>query len=153
MVDSDEHDECGHITEDLDFIRPEMVKKRNRKNEGLLKEMAAPLKYGSESTRNVLIGWGSTFGALKEAVDLLNADNQEVSLVHFNQVWPLNKEYFDFLDKAEFVCVAENNFRGQFARLIASCSGKIIENKINKFNGLPFTAGEIVREYKRLKNG
>ena len=65
----------------------------------------------------------------------------------------MNKEYFDFLDKAEFVCVAENNFRGQFARLITSCSGKIIENKINKFNGLPFTAGEIVREYKRLKNG
>ena len=153
VVDSDEHDESGHITEDLDFIRPEMVKKRNRKNEDLLKEMAAPLNYGSKSMRNVLIGWGSTFGALKEAVDLLNADNQEASLVHFNQVWPLNKEYFDFLDKAEFVCVAENNFRGQFARLIASCSGKIIENKINKFNGLPFTAGEIVREYKRLKNG
>lgn len=153
VVDSDEHDESGHITEDLDFIRPEMVKKRNRKNEGLLKEMAAPLNYGSKSMRSVLIGWGSTCGALKEAVDLLNADNFEVSLVHFNQVWPLNKEYFAFLDQAEFVCVAENNFRGQFARLIASCFGKIIENKINKFNGLPFTAREIVEEYKRLKNG
>lgn len=153
VVDSDEHDEYGHITEDLDFIRPEMVKKRNCKNEGLLKEVSAPLNYGSKSMRNVLIGWGSTFGALKEAVDLLNADNLEVSLVHFNQVWPLNKEHFDFLGKAEFVYVAENNFRGQFARLIASCCGKIIENKINKFNGLPFTAREIVEEYKRLKNG
>ena len=152
VVDSDEHDEYGHITEDLDFIRPEMVKKRNRKNEGLLKEIAPPLKYGSGLTRNVLIGWGSTFGALKEAVDLLNADNLDVSLVHFKEVWPLNKEYFDFLDKAEFVCVVENNFRGQFSRLITSVTGKMIENKINKFNGLPFTAREIVEEYKRLKN-
>ena len=151
MADSDEHDEYGHITEDLDFIRPEMVKKRNRKNTGLLKEMNPPVCYGSESMRNILIGWGSTWGALKEAIDLLNADSQEVSLVHFNEVWPLNSEYFNFLDKAEFVCVAENNFRGQFARLISTQTGRQIKNKINKFNGLAFTAQEIVGEYKRLR--
>ena len=151
VADSDEHDEYGHITEDLDFIRPEMVKKRNRKNEGLLREMSAPLNYGAKSMRNILIGWGSTWGALKEAIDLLNADSQEVSLVHFNEVWPLNSEYFNFLDKAEFVCVAENNFRGQFARLISTQTGRQIKNKINKFNGLAFTAQEIVGEYKRLR--
>ena len=113
--------------------------------------MSAPLNYGAKSMRNILIGWGSTWGALKEAVDLLNADSQDVSLVHFNQVWPLNSEYFYFLNKAEFVCVVENNFRGQFARLISGQTGRQIKNKINKFNGLPFTAREIVGEYKRLR--
>lgn len=152
VVDSDEHDERGHITEDVDYVRPEMVKKRNRKNTGLLKEMQPPLRYGPEMLENVLIGWGSTYGALKEAVDILNSDKEKVSLIHFSEVWPLNKKYFDFLDKAKFVCVAENNFRGQFAHLIAATAGKIIENKINKFNGLAFTAAEIVKEYKRLKN-
>jgi 2-oxoglutarate ferredoxin oxidoreductase subunit alpha len=153
IADSDEHDEEGHITEDVDYIRPEMVKKRNRKNTGLLKEMALPLRYGPKDAKNMLVGWGSTYGALKEAVDILNSDNDKVGLVHFNEVWPLNKKYFDFLKTARFVCVAENNFRGQFAHLITGLTGKIIEHKINKFNGLPFSALEIVKEYRKLANG
>lgn len=151
VVDSDEHDEEGHITEDLDNIRPQMVTKRNKKLIGLLKEMKPPIKYGPEDAENVFIGWGSTYGALKEAVDILNSENQKTGLVHFSEVWPLNKEYFDFLNKAKFVCVVENNFRGQFAHLIAAETGRIIENRINKFNGLSFTAAEIVEEYKKLK--
>lgn len=151
VVDSDEHDEEGHITEDLDNIRPQMVTKRNKKLIGLLKEMRPPIKYGPEDACDVFVGWGSTYGALKEAVDILNSENQKTGLVHFSEVWPLNKEYFDFLNKAKFVCVVENNFRGQFAHLIAAETGKIIENRINKFNGLAFSATEIVEEYKRLK--
>src|SRR3989338_528213 len=152
VADSDEHDEDGHITEDVDWTRPEMVKKRNRKTAGLLKEMSGPIRYGPPEAKNILIGWGSSYGALKEAVDILNSEKEKVSLAHFNQVWPLPKEYFGFLDTAEFVCVAENNFRGQFAHLIAGETGKVIQNRINKFNGLPFSAVEIVREYKKLKN-
>ena len=152
VADSDEHDEEGHITEDVDWTRPEMVKKRNRKTAGLLKEMSGPIRYGPPEAKNILVGWGSSYGALKEAVDILNSEKEKVSLAHFNQVWPLPKEYFDFLDTAEFVCVAENNFRGQFAHLIAGETGKVIQNRINKFNGLPFSAVEIVREYKKLKN-
>lgn len=153
VVDSDEHDEEGHITEDLDYTRPQMVLKRNRKNIGLLKEIAPPLRYGPQDAKNMLVGWGSSYGALKEAVDILNAENEKVCLFHFNELWPLNKEYFDFLERGEFVCVAENNFRGQFAHLITATTGKIIENRINKFNGLPFSALEIVRDYKKLREG
>lgn len=151
VADSDEHDEAGHITEDVEHTRPEMVKKRNRKNIGLLKEMAPPSRYGPKDAKNILVGWGSTYGPLREAVDILNPEKEKVCLVHFNEVWPLNKKYFDFLEKAEFVCVVENNFRGQFAHLIAATTGKIIENRINKFNGLPFSALEIVKEYRKLK--
>lgn len=151
VVDSDEHDEEGHITEDLDNIRPQMVIKRNKKLIGLLKEMRPPIKYGPEDACDVFVGWGSTYGALKEAVDILNSENQKTGLVHFSEVWPLNKEYFDFLNKAKFVCVVENNFRGQFAHLIAATTGKVIENRINKFNGLAFSATEIAKEYRRLK--
>lgn len=153
VVDSDEHDEEGHITEDVDYTRPQMVLKRNRKNIGLLKEMLPPIRYGSRDAQNILVGWGSSYGALKEAVDILNSEGEKAGLVHFNEVWPLNKEYLDFLAQAEFVCVAENNFRGQFAHLITATTGRIIENRINKFNGLPFSALEIAKEYKKLKEG
>ena len=151
VVDSDEHDEEGHITEDVEHVRPEMVKKRNRKNIALVKEISPPLRYGPENAEDILVGWGSTYGALKEAVDILNAKEEKAALVHFNEVWPLPKEHFDFLEKAKFVCVVENNYRGQFAHLITATTGRIMENRINKFNGLAFTAQEIVREYKKLK--
>ena len=85
VADSDEHDEEGHITEDVDYTRPEMVKKRNRKNTGLLKEMSAPLMYGPKDARNMLVGWGSTYGPLKEAVDILNAENEKTALAHFGE--------------------------------------------------------------------
>ena len=129
-----------------------MVKKRNRKNSALSKEISPPLRYGHTDAEDILVGWGSTYGALKEAVDILNTEKGKVALVHFNEVWPLNKEYFDFLERAKCICVVENNYRGQFAHLIAATTGKIIEHRINKFNGLPFSAAEIVKEYKRLKN-
>ena len=154
-ADSDEHDETGRITEDLDIMRPEMVKKRNRKNIGLLKEVHPPKWYGPRDARNVLIGWGSTYGASKEAVDLMNSQSsqprEKVALLHFSDVWPLNEKHFAFLEKAKFAVVVENNFTGQFAQLIAETTGKIIKNRINKFNGLPFEAGEIVTAYGKLK--
>jgi 2-oxoglutarate ferredoxin oxidoreductase subunit alpha len=150
-ADSDEHDEHGRITEDLDYLRPEMVKKRNRKNLLLLKEIKPPRKYGPKDAKNILVGWGSTFGALKEAVDLLNTDKEKVCLIHFQEVWPLNEKHFDFLKKAKFVAVAENNFTGQFATLMTRTTGYTVKNRINKFNGLPFEAPEIVLAYKRLK--
>lgn len=151
-ADSDEHDETGRITEDVDFTRPEMVKKRNKRNSALLKEVQPPRRYGPKEAKNILVGWGSTFGALKEAVDLLNEGKQKVALVHFADVWPLNEKHLKFMDKAKRVVVVENNFSGQFCRLIAEATGKVIKNKINKFNGLPFTAREIVNAYESLRS-
>jgi len=84
-------------------------------------------------------------------VDLLNRDKEKVAMVHFTDVWPLNEKYFDFLDKARFCAVVENNFTGQFGRLIARASGRVIANRINKYNGLPFFAREIVGAYRNLK--
>ena len=149
-ADSDEHDETGRITEDLDLMRPQMVEKRNKKNELLLKEIKPPVWYGPKDAKNLLIGWGSTYGALAEAVDILNESKERAALVHFSDVWPLNEKHFDFLKKAKFVAVVENNFSGQFAGLIARVTGKILKDRINKYNGLAFEAEEIASEYKRL---
>lgn len=152
-ADSDEHDETGRITEDVDVMRPAMVKKRNAKLSFLLKEMEPPKRYGPQDAKNFLVGWGSTFGVLREAVDMLNRRNRKVALVHFSEVWPLPEKHLKFLDRASFAAVVENNFTGQFADLIAAVSGRMIKSRINKFNGLPFMVQEIVREYEKLKKG
>ena len=68
VADSDEHNEEGHLIEDAE-TRTAMVLKRQRKLEGLKKEMSGPRMHGPPHADITLIGWGSTLGALREAVD------------------------------------------------------------------------------------
>ena len=83
VIDSDEHTEEGHITEDLETLRPAMVEKRLEKARRLKREMAMPDAYRTEDAEIVLISWGSTRGAVREAVDLLRDRDREVlSLIH-----------------------------------------------------------------------
>ncbi|MCK5247424.1 2-oxoacid:acceptor oxidoreductase subunit alpha, partial [Candidatus Bipolaricaulota bacterium] len=89
VIDSDEHTEEGHITEDLDTMRPAMVEKRLEKARRLACEMAMPEVYRTEGAEVVLISWGSTRGAVREAVDLLHNRDRKVGSLHFTDVWPL----------------------------------------------------------------
>ncbi|MFA5039611.1 MAG: 2-oxoacid:acceptor oxidoreductase subunit alpha [Candidatus Omnitrophota bacterium] len=150
-ADSDEHDEDGRITEDVDYTRPEMVKKRNIKAAGLLKEAKGPSWHGPANATDILICWGSTRGAVQEAVDRLNKDNPRVAMAHFEDVWPLNPSYFDFLKKAKLAAVVENNFTGQFAGLITKMTGHLALERILKYNGMPFTADEIISAFEELR--
>ncbi len=91
IVDSDEHREDGHITEDL-TLRVKMQDKRMRKLEGMRAEALPPEWYGPAEASEMLICWGSTHGPAREAVDRLNAAGRHVAMLHFSQVWPLHAE-------------------------------------------------------------
>jgi len=73
VTDSDEHDEVGHMIEDAK-TRNEQMDKRLRKTIGLRKDIARPSRYSLESAETTLIGWGSTYGAICEAVDTLQRE-------------------------------------------------------------------------------
>lgn len=70
-IDSDEHDERGYITESAS-VRVDMVEKRAAKLRGLAGELQEPLFVGSETCEVLLIGFGSTYGAMTEAVRMLS---------------------------------------------------------------------------------
>ncbi len=72
VTDSDEHDEEGHIVEDAE-TRVKMVQKRLLKKLPLIKEeIDPPVLYGDSNPEIVIVGWGSTYGIMKEAVDALS---------------------------------------------------------------------------------
>jgi 2-oxoglutarate ferredoxin oxidoreductase subunit alpha len=127
VVDSDEHDEGGHITEDLD-LRTKMVDKRLRKFELLKNEIIAPELVGPEDYTNLVVCWGSTYNIVKEAVKNLSRD--DVAFLHFKQVYPLPNETADYLQKAQNTIMVENNATSQFAKLIKLHTGIDINNKI-----------------------
>ena len=148
-TDADEHDEAGHMVEDAE-TRTAMMLKRLRKLEGLRKEMAQPRAYGPAQAEMTLIGWGSTYGALKEAVDLATRDGLEVNLVHLNEIWPFPAEAMtQALRGSERSLVVENNATAQMAHLLRAEAGHRATGNILKFDGRPFTPAHIVRQLKQ----
>jgi 2-oxoglutarate ferredoxin oxidoreductase subunit alpha len=148
ITDSDEHDEEGHITEDLE-IRKNMVEKRLKRGEYLKEDVEEPVFFGDKDSSIVLTGWGSTYGILKEAVNRLTEEGISVFLLHFSDVYPLPDKTLNSLRDKRFISV-ENNATGQLAQLIRRETGINITEKILKYNGRPFTPSEIVRRFKEI---
>ncbi|MBN1805212.1 MAG: 2-oxoacid:acceptor oxidoreductase subunit alpha [Sedimentisphaerales bacterium] len=140
VVDSDEHDEAGHITEDLD-LRIRMVDKRLKKLELLKNETINPELSGPEDYKNLIVSWGSTYNIVKEALKNLGRD--DTALLHFRQVYPLPNQTSDYLQKARKIIIVENNATSQFAKLIKLHTGIEINDKVLKYNGLAFNVEEI----------
>jgi len=148
VTDSDEHDETGHMIED-GSIRIEQMDKRLRKYTGLKKETALPRLYGPKDADSTLIGWGSTYGALREAVAIMLEDGASVNMMHFSELWPFPAEsIIRAIDFTPNTFVVENNASGQLAHLIKAETGKTIDDRILKYNGRPFTPEQIIAEMK-----
>lgn len=146
VVDSDEHDEEGHITEDLD-LRIRMVDKRNNKMKQILQEAMAPELIGPKNYKTLIIGWGSTCNAIKEALAEIN--RKDIAFLYFRQVYPIHKDTKKYLKKAKKSIIIENNFTSQFGNLIKLHTGIDIDHKILKYDGLPFSVEEIKRGIKK----
>jgi 2-oxoglutarate ferredoxin oxidoreductase subunit alpha len=144
VADSDEHDEDGHISEDHG-VRIAMMEKRLRKIELLKQEVVAPTLAGEKGTDILFVNWGSSQGPVLEAAASLRGQGKSVASLHFSQVWPLvPPQFLDILQAAgEVVCV-EGNATGQFARLIQREAGFVMNRRIARYDGLPFTARYIL---------
>ncbi len=145
VVDSDEHDEEGHITEDLD-IRIKMVEKRLKKFEALEEDFISPEFYGNDNYKYLVVCWGSNYNVVKEAIE--NIDNKDLAMLHFSQVYPFPENAVEFLENAEKIIDVENNATGQFAKLIRAETGIKIDSKILKFNGMPFSVEELTAKIR-----
>ena len=142
-VDSDEHDQEGHITEDLG-LRTKMVDKRLKKL-GLIKEEILPPKLiGLDDYKNLVICWGSTFNIVSEAVN--NLDRRDTSVLHFSQVYPLHNDIVNLLSKANKTVMVENNATGQFSRLLRIHADINVDHRILKYNGLSFASDELAQK-------
>lgn len=137
---SDEHDEFGHITEDAENRR-RMMQKRMRKQEVALREMAPPTCYGPDGAPIVLVGWGSTYGVLREAVDRLQG---RARLVHFCDLWPFPARAARQALKGGKLVVVENNYTGQLARFLQGELCMPIHHTISRYDGRPFAPGDVL---------
>ena len=147
---SNEHDERGAITEEPE-IRTAQVNKRARKLTGMASEINAPVLYGPPEADVTYLCWGSTFNALREAVDRLNASTGKKSgnVLHFSELWPFpTKAVHEALDAANKTVSVEVNSTAQLATLIQANTGRSIDGVLLRYDGHPFTPQSILDELK-----
>jgi 2-oxoglutarate ferredoxin oxidoreductase subunit alpha len=140
MACSDEHDEYGHFCDEDAENRIAMVEKRLRKQEGARSVMRAPQLYGPERAERTLVGWGSSYGPLREAVDRLNKGGEQVNFLHFTDLWPLPaKKVRSILSSAGRLVFVEGNATGQLERLLSAHTGAYVNQQIHRYDGRPFS--------------
>jgi len=149
VIDSDEHNEEGHMIEDSE-TRINMMNKRLFKKIPLIREHIAPPDfYGSEDPDILLVGWGSTYGVIKEVIDELSINNK-IAMMHFTEIYPLpltdDFDYVSMMENSKNTICIENNATGQFVKLIRSETGFEFGIKILKYDGRPFTVESLMKE-------
>lgn len=147
VVDSDEHDEEGHITENLD-LRIQMVEKRMSKIKPIKRESILPDYFGKPDAKFLVLGWGSTCNIIKEALNEIN--NPDIGFLYFKQVYPLNKDVLQYFYSSKKIICVENNYTGQFTNLLKLELNISVDEKILKYNGLPFSVEELVEKINEV---
>jgi 2-oxoglutarate/2-oxoacid ferredoxin oxidoreductase subunit alpha len=151
---SDEHDEDGVLISDVytDTVRrKKMADKRSRKMATVLEHLPAPKLEGPLDAEVTLVGWGSTWGVLTEAVEQLNREGISTSHLQIKFLVPFHvTEVSAILGKSRRIIVVENNQSGQFARHLRAETGIVAQGHIRKYDGEPFEPKHIVAAVKEL---
>lgn len=149
LVDSDEHDEYGHITESAE-VRNAMMTKRMGKLDILKNELLEPEYLGVENPETILVGWGSTYGAIKDAVETLNGEGYSVGALIFGDIYPLPEKLLSkYASTAKRKINVEQNYSGQLAKLIRQETGIKMDKSILKYDGRQISADEICNEFRK----
>ena len=99
--------------------------------------------YGDKSLKDYILFWGSTKGAIIDAIKDL-----KVSALQVKYLEPFSKEIESIIKNKNLILV-ENNSKGQLGNLIREKTGIEIKNKILKFDGRPFLSDELKEEIKK----
>ncbi|HWG42098.1 MAG TPA: 2-oxoacid:acceptor oxidoreductase subunit alpha [Gemmataceae bacterium] len=154
---TDEHDEDGVLLSDVftdPVRRKKMVDKRVRKMSTVLAHLPPPLFTGPADAEVTLIGWGSTWGVLTEAVERLNGEGISANHVQIRYLVPFQvKEVQKLLGRSRRIIVVENTQSGQFARHLRAETGIAANGHIRKYDGEPFEPKHIVAAVRDILSG
>lgn len=139
-VDSDEHDELGQITESA-VVRKTMMNKRMGKLELIKKEILEPDFFGALDFENLIISWGGNFNVLSAAI----SNRENFALVHPVQLYPVSNKILEYAKQAKKLILVEQNFSGQFGKLLKKELGLSFDNDFLKYDGVPISFEEITR--------
>ena len=152
----DEHDEVGHITEDP-VLRDLMMDKRMGKMDlalGEIPEADKVLFHGHRDAEIILVSWGSTKGAILDALPRLDAAGIRVGFLQVRLVTPFPTDLVTAaLGRAKRLVGIEMNYTGQLAGLVREKTGQEMTDLIVKYNGRPISSDEVFTTVREIAAG
>lgn len=143
--------DSGNISYDPDNHH-KMTKVRAQKIRGITEDI--PLQKvasGNDKGKLAVVGWGSTFGAIEQAVALCRDDGLDVAHIHVRHIWPMPKNLGQLLQSYDKILVPEMN-NGQLVTLLRS-EYLVPAESLAQISGQPFKVADLEHEIRdRLKD-
>ncbi len=151
-----EHTEVGRVTEDP-VIRETMMEKRMRKLETARNEIPDREKFslfGDPDAPFTVIAWGSTKGAILDAIKRLEKDGIHIRFLHVRLLWPFpGRALKPYLETAKPLVLAELTYTGQLAQLLREETCTPVDHMVLKYNGRPFSGESLYNAFKEIYEG
>ncbi len=148
----DEHNEFGHIDEDPEN-RVKMMEKRHGKVLLAAKQIPREEKvnvFGPPDAAATIVSWGSTKGAILDAMASLAEEGVRLNFLQIRMVLPFPDDVVrDVLSKAKRRISVEMNYSSQMAGVLSERTHLSMDTEIVKFNGRPMTHNELHDALKR----
>lgn len=139
--------ETGSATELPEQIVKNVIE-RNERKEKLKKEcekFSGYKIYGNKNSKNCIVFWGSTKGAILDAISGL-----DICAIQILYIEPFPGAIEKILKSKSKIIGIENNSTGQLCSVIREQTGIKIENKILRFDGRPFLSDELREEIRKV---
>lgn len=143
--------EREHITGNINYDPDNhdlMVKLRAKKVSSIVDDIPKTEVYGKQTGEILILGWGSTFGAIRSGVESLIEEGKSVSHVHLKWINPLPADLGEILLKFQKVLIPEIN-SGQLIKIIRS-EFLIDAEGFNLVRGKPYTKSQIINKVKEM---
>ena len=142
-----EQDDYGLTTEAAEFAIKNANKRIEKYNE--IKKETKKFNmikiHGKKDSKNLIIGWGSTKGAILDAIK-----GEDFKFLQVLYLKPISNKIKNEILKAKNVILVESNLTGQLGRLIREKTGISIKNRILKYDGRPFRSDELKKQLLRI---
>jgi 2-oxoglutarate/2-oxoacid ferredoxin oxidoreductase subunit alpha len=143
-----EHDEMGHPT-GSPKLHMAMTAKRRNKLRKLAEEIPVPEIYGDQEGDTLMVGWGSTYGPIHDAVKMARESGERVGALHLRHLHPLPNGLEKVFEKFKRIVTVEMNDQGVYGygQLATILRARHCEPKITSFtktDGLTFRVKEIL---------
>ena len=143
-----EHDRYGQVSEDP-VVREQMMEKRQRKLDQILQDLSFEEKLalcGDDDAELVVLTWGSSKGAVWDAVARLRDSNIRMQAIQLKLLWPFpQQEILSLIKPEQTLIVVECNYSGQLNNLLREVTGRSADHCLVKYNGRAMS-GEAVAD-------
>lgn len=141
LYNSYEHDEEGFSVEGANKAQ-EMGEKRMAKNKKILEEMPRVNLFGSKKAKKIIVSWGSTKGAILEALKEMK-NKEDFAFLQILGIWPIDPKIGQIINAFKERILIENNATGQLEQVLKSKMNIDFEKRIFKYDGRPFFPEEL----------